>query len=131
MQVRNFTEDSMVGKICLKEQDKIVVKSNAQISQEPGTKRYRVTVENEPTTFLKIEQKEDRLILMRKNETLRMRYTFQLEKTTKGICQINELAKPIWLTINTTKVIQEPGRIFIEYRLEETPYQFEIKWREL
>lgn len=66
--------------------------------------------------------------LKRSNQEMEMNYTFHPSKPTQGLIKIKDLQKEWSVPIQTTKLVEEEGRISIEYEVENhfVKYQIEV-----
>ncbi len=109
--------------------------------------KIKVTIKNSQTTKIKDYQamiteekinykEEDNTIvifnkktneLTRKNEKLQMKYSFNQIKTTTATIKIKELNKEIQFEMITKKLIQEPNKIEITYKINSDEFYYKIE----
>ena len=65
--------------------------------------------------------------LIRKNESLRMDYLFDINKTTPGTIKIEEFGEDLNISINTNKLEKENNNILIEYTIEGDKFLYRIE----
>ena len=76
-------------------------------------------------TKVTLNYNENRLI--RKNESLRMDYLFDIEKPTPGTITIDEFDGDLNVSINTNKLEKENNNILIEYTIEGDKFLYRIE----
>ena len=93
-------------------------------------------LKEEEKTILYIEQDEQKTKtsfnyrtkeLIRENDSLRMHYSFNKEKNSRGIIYIKELGRSFDLIIKTIKIVQYENNIEIKFLVEEQPFNYKIE----
>ena len=65
--------------------------------------------------------------LIRTNDELRMDFTFDLKKKTKGKIEIEELDKELEVEINTKRIERQDNNILLDYSIDEDKFIYRIE----
>lgn len=65
--------------------------------------------------------------LIRTNDELRMSFTFDISKPTKGTIEVIELDKKIEVDIKTNKLEKEDNNLLLEYSIDEYKFIYRIE----
>ena len=65
--------------------------------------------------------------LIRTNDELRMDFTFDLKKKTKGKIEIEELDKELEVEIKTKRIERQDNNILLDYSIDEDKFIYRIE----
>ena len=68
--------------------------------------------------------------LIRENEQMLMKYTFNENRRSKGIVTIKDLNKELELDIETINLNKKDNYYYVEYKIEEDKFIYELTYTE-
>lgn len=81
---------------------------------------------NNTYVYLDINKNE----LIRENDQMLMKYVFNENRRSKGIINIKDINKDLELEIETKKLIKKDNYYYVEYKIEENKFIYELSYTE-
>ena len=69
--------------------------------------------------------------LVRENVTIKLRYTFDLNKPTKGYIHVKEVDSDVLVDIRTNTIINDEYKYYVEYTIEDDAFIYELDYMEV
>lgn len=117
-----FMDKVKINAIIKTEEEKIKEKTTGSIIS--GVISYK---ENS-NTYVYLDLNKDELI--RENEQMLMKYSFDKNRRTKGFVTIKDMNKNLELDIQTMKLEKKEHQYYVEYKIEENKFIYEIEYME-
>ena len=87
-----------------------------------------ISYQENNNTYVYLDINKDELI--RENDQILMKYAFKENRRSKGLITIKEMNKELDIDIETTSLIKKDNYYYIEYKIEENKFIYELSYTE-
>ena len=110
---------------------KAIIKTNNESNQENTFGSFVngiISYKESDNTCVYIDITKDELI--RENDNLFMKYGFIENRRSYGSLHIKDLNKEVEIEIDTKKIIKENNKYYVEYKIDDNEFVYELTYEE-